>query len=192
MSNVVLFRKIKPGDVIVSRGVAIPVKTILSQDAYLTDDDYVLYDGKPRLIGTQPHIDIQFEDENDKYHRWRSFFDGGFIRYKLAMLGPELAAWIGRQTEGVLNEETGNKEYRLVFKRRIHKYGHPSCVWEVYVEGYEGSFDVDVREDDNECYRDMIIFVTQKRQDCNLFWIDYVEKPDGSRSQRLFAERNTK
>lgn len=64
-------RKLDIGDVIECRGTKAKIAKIISQDAFIPKKDVLL----------DPHIDIEFEDTNGKYRRWRSELDGGKIHY---------------------------------------------------------------------------------------------------------------
>lgn len=64
-------KKLDIGDVIECRGTKAKIAKIISQDAFI-----------PKEGGNvPPYIDIEFEDTNGKYRRWRSELDGGKVYY---------------------------------------------------------------------------------------------------------------
>lgn len=68
--------RLKVGDTIVVKGVSYRIQEIYRQDFYNDADS------KKYSLPDKSSIDIEFIDNNGKYHRWRSNVDGGKIIYE--------------------------------------------------------------------------------------------------------------
>lgn len=63
-------RKLVSGDTIVSMGVSVVIREVLSQDLY--NDEY---------DDSRSYVDIEFLDSKGMYRHWKSSLDGGYVRY---------------------------------------------------------------------------------------------------------------
>ena len=184
MPKATMFRKLREGDAIVNMGIRYEIVEILNQDFFYPDEDDVLIDGKWQSSGTQPYINLEFRDQDGKYHRWNSCKHSGMIDYKLCMDKSKLAESIADQNE--FQYKDGESTLSLTFIRDKHPSGKPACTWKVKDGAGDQICMVDVREEFNPEYRDLIIFITNARPNCKVFYLDVIENK-GKRDYKVHA-----